>query len=650
MLSSISKHLGRCALPGRRQSGPSADDYRLLQQIREAARGLRELTDAQNVERTASLQQSIQDGDRKAASDHVICEGFALVNESVRRCLGWEYYDVQLLGALALVRGTIAEMATGEGKTLVQALVAFVLALPGKGVHVMTPNAYLAKRDFQQLGSTLQRLGLTVGFIETRGSPAEKRQAYLADITYGAGYEFGFDYLRDEADRAEASRPMVGDSLRRRLRDEQAAESQDVQRGHAVAIVDEADSVMIDEATRPLLLSANPVSPLEAAPVYLHAAEVAATLKAPADYVIEDRKRCIRLTPNGLASILRDEVAPRCGSLERPWPIYIEQALAARQFLCRDVDYVVDEDRIVLVDQATGRVFVDRSLRDGLHQALEAKERVPVTATRRIRARISRQQFMLRYDVLCGMTGTALDAEREFREIYCRRVMPISTRERCRRLVLRTRFFASKSAKRTAVIAGICDRHATGQPILVGTRTIEESICLAELLRDAGLDAQLLNGRQDLDEAEVVSRAGEFGAITIATNIAGRGTDISLGERTEALGGLHVIATEPHASTRIDRQLLGRAARRGEPGSCQMFVSAEDDVVRVFGSRLARTLRRLAGADGEVHDDFSRELARLQARVERLNFEKRSQLRRHEAWLEDVLARLTGNQSSSDRN
>jgi preprotein translocase subunit SecA len=577
-------------------------------------------------------------------SDQVVQQGFALVNESVRRHLGVECYDVQFLAAHALVRGAIAEMATGEGKTLVQALAAFVLALPGKGVHVMTSNAYLAERDFLQLAPVLEQLGLTVGLLRAQAPVPEKVQAYQGDITYGAGYEFGFDYLRDQAALRPLSQPRVGDALRQRLRAESAPETITLQRGQAVAIVDEADSVMIDEATTPLLLSSAPRGSVEAEPTYVHAAGVATTLLVERDFAVDHRQRSVRLTRRGLEEILSKETVPNDLKLDRPWPTYVEQALFARHFLCRDVDYVVDRDQIVLVDQATGRIFADRSLREGLHQAVEAKERVPITEARRTQARTSRQQLFRRYDMLCGMTGTAQDAKREFREIYGRKVVLIPTRKPCQRVSLPTRFFDSRQAKHAAVVTEVRERRATRQPVLVGTRTIEESIRLAKLFAESGLPLNLLNERQDMDEARIIAQAGEPSAITIATNIAGRGTDIRLGAGVERLGGLHVISTEPHACSRVDRQLIGRAARQGDPGSCQMFVSAEDDLIRVFGSRLARTMRRLADAQGEIHENLSRDVARLQRRVERMNFERRRQLLRRDAWLEDVLARLTGHE------
>jgi preprotein translocase subunit SecA len=306
------------------------------------------------------------------------------------------------------------------------------------------------------------------------------------------------------------------------------------------------------------------------------------------------------------------------------------------------VDYVVERDRIALVDQSTGRVFADRSWRNGLHQAVEAKEKLPITPSRRTLARMSRQQFFRRYRDLCGMTGTARGASRELWEIYRLRVMPIPTRRPCRRVVLPPRFFTHKAAKFSAIAAEIRSRHDARQPVLVGTRTIEESCRLAEMLSAEGLTLRLLNGTQDMAEAAIIQQAGQAGAVTIATNIAGRGTDIRLGAGVAALGGLHVVASEPHASQRVDLQLMGRAARQGDPGSCQLFVSAEDELIRVFGSTLARTMRRLASPDGEIREDLSPQVRRVQERVERLGVQARRHLLRMDAWTENVLARMSG--------
>ena len=621
---------------------PTPADQQLVVRIRTAADSLRERSAQELQNRVAELRRAVAGQGLAVTDPRVIEPAFALVHEAVRRCVGLEYYDVQFVAGLALARGQIAELATGEGKTLVQALAAFVFALRGKGVHVMTSNTYLAERDCRQLAPVLRLLGLAVGLVRSQASPQEKQQAYLADVTYGPGYEFGFDYLRDQITKQRRTQPQLGESYRRQFRGERLVEPLLMQRGHAVAVIDEADSVLIDEATLPLILAANRNVSSGGAVVYHRAAAVASRLNAATDFVLDQRRRRTRLTDTGLNKVMDAGCLPDCGLLEQAWPAYVEQALVAQYLLCRDVDYVVDQDQVMLVDESTGRVFADRSLRHGLHQAVEAKEQVAVTAERRALARISRQQLFRLYETLCGMTGTAQSGEREFRQIYHLGVTVVPPRHACRRTVIAPRFFSDKWAKRNAVVAEIRERQAVGQPVLVGTRTIEESRRLAELLRSASVEFELLDGTQDAEEARVVAQAGQLGAVTIATNIAGRGTDIRLAPGVAELGGLHVIATEPHASRRVDRQLLGRSARQGDPGSCRRFASADDDLIRLHAPRLSRHMRKLADAQGEIHRDFSHAIETLQRRVEQVHRQHRRQMLRYDAWMEDVMANLHG--------
>ncbi len=625
---------------------PSAGDWALVREITASAASLRHLDDTELAMRADGLREDVTQHGRDVADARVVGGGFALVNESVRRCLGWEFYDVQFLAAMALIRGEIAEMATGEGKTLVQALAAFVLNLPGEGVHVMTSNAFLAERDFRQLRPVLEKLDTRTALIGAKADPREKRAAYRADVTYGPGYEFGFDYLRDQVSTRRRGQRRLGERLRQQLHDSTPRDTSGLQRGHAVAIVDEADSVMIDEATTPLCLSSEPGMSNPSAAPYLRAVEVADELRPREDYVVNGPERSVRLTKSGLQSKLVSGSAPAGEKLERPWPIYVEQALVAQHLFCRDVDYVVERDRIALVDQSTGRIFEDRALQQGLHQAIEAKERITITSPLRTEATISRQRFFRLYRALGGMTGTARGAAREFQAIYGRRVRLIPTRNPCQRIVLTPRYFATTKSKTRAIVDDVQGRHAKRQPVLVGTRTIDESQRLAKLLAQLGIPLHVLNGVQDGNEAEIVSRAGQSGSVTIATNLAGRGTDIRLGDGVDQLGGLHVIATEVHTSARVDRQLIGRTARQGNPGSCQVFVSAEDELIKLFGRPLARTMKRLANDEGEITRDLAAAVARVQKGVEKTNFERRRQLLRHGAWVENVLSKLTGQAES----
>ncbi|OHB76321.1 MAG: hypothetical protein A2W31_13405 [Planctomycetes bacterium RBG_16_64_10] len=622
-----------------RPRDPSALDYRIVAAVRSQAETYRGCTDQQLRTGTETLRAAVGNG-RHLISPEVTVPGFALVCEATRRLLGMEFFDVQLLAGLALSRKAIAEMHTGEGKTLVAALPAFVYGLTSAGAHVMTVNTYLAERDYQLLAPVYRLLGLTVGSLRAHAPADEKRAAYACDVTYGPGYEFGFDYLRDQTALLARRRQVLGASYLRALRGELLPQSSTVQRGHPFAIVDEIDSVLLDEATTPLILSEGARRLARNAGIYIAALRAADRLAVGDDYVVDPAHNLVQLTDRGQQRIQEDLAKiPRQG-LQRPWATYLEQALRARTLLRRDVDYIVEQEKILLVDKSTGRIFADRTLRLGLHQAIEALEQVPITAEQQPLARISRQRYFRLYGGLCGMTGTATGNEREFWAFYRLPVVRIPRRKPCHRHNLPTRFFTDRAAKMAAIAADVQHRTMTGQPILVGTRTIQQSVQLAQRFDQQGIPYQLLNGTQDAEEAEIVARAGQTGAVTIATNMAGRGTDIKLGTGVEARGGLHVIVSEPHESTRVDRQLIGRSARQGDPGSAQRFVAADDALIREHGPALGQQMRRLAGAHGEIPTDLSGPLLRLQRQVERLAYLRRQQLFAHDDWLDEVLARL----------
>ncbi len=567
----------------------------------------------------------------------VVGPGFALVREAFRRLLGIQLYDVQLLAGLALVRPAVAEMQTGEGKTFAAVLPAFVHALAGRGVHVMTVNAYLAERDFEQLEPVYRTLGLSAGLVRSDATPADKRAAYACDVTYGPGYEFGFDYLRDQSQLLARRHEPLGDEFRRQLRGE-APPDHGVQRGHAVAIVDEIDSVLLDEATTPLVLARGSQSPASAenAAVYKAALVAARRLTAGVDFVDTGLPKA-HLTRHGIA-ILQSQTddIPRQG-LQRPWRDYVEAALQADLRFRRDVEYIVRDDQILLVDQHTGRIFADRSWQDGLHQAVQAKEGITITCEQEVVARITRQRFFRRYDILCGMTGTAATSGRELKAVFGLPVESIATHRRCQRREVPARHFADRASKRAAIAEDVAARHRRGQPVLVGTQTIEESEMMSTLLVLRNVPHLVLNGKQDQEEATIVGRAGLRGAVTIATNMAGRGTDIPLGPGVPALGGLHVIVCEPHESARVDRQLIGRAARQGDPGSYQRFASAEDPTIVLFAPRLVEPMRRTADNQGECSGELQSEIQRVQRQVERLRFQQRQQMYAHDDWLENML-------------
>jgi preprotein translocase subunit SecA len=567
--------------------------------------------------------------------------GAALIVEAIRRVTGKSLYDVQLLGGLTIARGRIAEMRTGEGKTLTAAVPAYLQALSGRGVFVATSNSYLAERDCAVLRPAFELLGMSCGHLPEKAEPDVKRRIYDCDVVYATAHAFGFDYLRDQMTlRARQDEPL-GQTFRRMLRDADGGRPT-MQRGLPFVVVDEADNVLLDDAVSPLLLS-EAQSGAAADAAACHAAiSVARRLVAGQHYRMRTANAELSLLSEGLEAIHREDTSIPTAALERPWTSYVENALRAEAFYRRDVHYIVVDRKVQIVDEPTGRVMPDRTWRAGLHQAIEAKEGLPVSPEARALCRITRQRFFRMFDGIGGMTGTAQGSEAEFRGVYGVEVAPIPPRLVCNRKILPTRFFARASAKRQAVSSEVARIHATGQPILIGTRSIADSEELAEVLQSRGIPFQLLNGRQDAAEADIVSRAGEVGAVTIATNLAGRGTDIIPPGEALARGGLHVIASEPYESPRIDRQLLGRSARQGQPGSGQMFVSAEDALFMEQGAHLATGMRRTEGPTGECRRDFSAELSRVQADAERRAARRRRLMLEMDLCRDEVVAKLTG--------
>jgi preprotein translocase subunit SecA len=613
---------------------PRRSDRFLVRRVNAYAAELTTASDRQLADRTSQLRELVSQG-AEVTQTEIAVPALALVKEAARRTLGTRPYDVQLLAGVVLASGAAAEMQTGEGKTLTTALPAMLHALRGEGVHVATVNRYLAGRDFEQLRPLYERLGLTVGLSADGASPAEKRAAYACDITYATGYEFGFDYLRDEIVRRDQAYRPPGRELRDALRGGRSAATDTVQRGHALAIIDEIDSVLIDEATTPLILSGPAADRPAAKQPYLLAAKMAEQLQAGRDFLIEPQSRRLRLTQAGADAVQNGRQVPR--ELVRPWQIYLEQALRAKHLFQRNVHYVVCDGEVRIVDEYTGRIFSERTWRDGLHQAVEAKEGVAVSAEQRSLARIARQRYFQMYQRLCGMTGTIVGHERELHSVYRLPLVVIPLRKPSQRRELPTRYFADAESKWNAIVAEISDCHGRGQPVLVGTRTIANSILLADMLQSAGLTGQVLNGVQDRDEADLVAQAGQIGAITIATNMAGRGTDIRPSTAALQAGGLYVIAAERHDSQRIDRQLIGRTARQGDPGRCRFYVSADDDLIQRFDPALAAKMRQLARSDGELPADFADAVAALQRKAERENYDLRCRLMRQELWLNEVL-------------
>ncbi len=561
------------------------------------------LADEDFAARMAQYRADLAEG--KTTLDELLPSVFALVREASRRVMGMRHYDVQLIGGIVLHRGKIAEMKTGEGKTLVATLPVSLNALAGRGVHVVTVNDYLARRDAQWMGRLYNFLGLSVGVIVHDMDDEARKAAYQADITYGTNNEFGFDYLRDNM---------------------KFYASQLVQRGHSFAIVDEVDSILIDEARTPLIISG---ASDENVDLYRVMDAVVRQL-GPECYSLDEKARTATLTEEGVA---RCEQLLRVDNLFDPANItaqhHILQSLKAHHIFKRDVDYIVQNDQVVIVDEFTGRLMEGRRYSDGLHQALEAKEGVTVAAENQTLASITFQNYFRLYDKLAGMTGTADTEAVEFHQIYNLEVISIPPNRPMIRKDYPDLIFRSRQEKFDAIVQSICELHEKGQPVLVGTISIETSEMLSQRLRKLGVPHSVLNAKQHEREAEIVAQAGQAGKVTIATNMAGRGTDIVLGEGVRELGGLHILGTERHESRRIDNQLRGRSGRQGDPGSSRFYLSLEDTLMRLFGSdRLKGIMEKLGLRDGEAIENamVTRAVENAQKRVEAHHFEIRKTL------------------------
>jgi len=593
------------------------------------------LSDDELKARAGALRLRARQGE---SLNRLLVETFAFVREAAVRAMGMRHFDVQLMGGIAIHHRSIAEMETGEGKTLVATLPAVLNALSGKGVHIVTVNDYLAHRDAEWNAPIYHLLGLTVGCIQTGQDDAIRRAAYACDITYGTGKEFGFDFLRDELkkyqhgenERTTFMQAFVNSGA-------SAAAARPVQRGHHFAIIDEADSILIDEARTPLIIGANNQPTQEEAMAYYGADELAATLTRIKDFKYDPAERKAELTASG-----RRKVQARAGhsafanlTVDGLYE-YVERALRAQIAYIRDKDYVVapgdkGKPEVIIVDEFTGRMMPGRQWQEGLHQAIQAKERLEITLETITAARVTVQEFFKRYKKLAGMTGTASSDAAELRKTYKVHVFPVPTNKPGRRTWLKDRVFATEDHKFRAVADEIVRLNAKGVPVLVGTRSIEKSEKLSALLNEAKIEHQILNAKNHAIEADIVSQAGQPARVTVATNMAGRGTDIKLGEEVAAKGGLHVIGTERHESFRIDRQLAGRCARQGDPGQCQFFVSLDDELIEAFGEKRAARIRKRFQKRGELTSPrFRRLFVGAQARKERQHRKDRKLLMHYE--------------------
>ena len=563
---------------------------------------------------------------------------FALVREVAFRQIGERPFPVQIAGALALEGGCVAEMATGEGKTLACTMPVTVAGWRGRGCHVITVNDYLAKRDAEWMGKIYRFCGLTVAYIEQQTPAVERKEAYMADVTYCTNKEVAADFLRDRLLLGRLRGLSSALAAKIAFGGRQATDRL-VQRGLHRAIVDEADSILIDESVTPLIISGDAPNP-EQIDSFRQASEIARQLERTSDYSINERYREIELTDRGKARL--EELARDLGGLwrasRRRWEM-VNQALTAKELYVRDKQYVIEDGKVVIVDEFTGRLMPDRTWRDGLHQAVEAKEKLDVNPPKDTYARISFQRFFRMYDKLSGMTGTAAEATAEFWQIYQMPVVRIPTNRPCIRKLLPAMVLPTENTKWAAIVQEIRRIHEIGQPILVGTRSVRASEHLSQLLRAENLDHQVLNAVYHHQEAQIVAGAGRREQITVATNMAGRGTDIKLGRKVAELGGLHVVGAEPNESARIDRQLFGRGARQGDPGSAQGIYSLEDEVVTRYSKKTVSYLKkRHAHAGGDISSTVVRGAFRLaQHRAERLALRRRKSVLKADHWLDEQL-------------
>lgn len=615
---------------------PNEKEVKKLQPIVDKINGLEEkiqaMSDEELKSETLVLKERLGRGE---TLDQVLPEAFAVVREAAKRVLGQRHYDVQLIGGMALHQGKIAEMKTGEGKTLVSTLAVYLNALTGEGVHVVTVNDYLARRDATWMGPIYHFLGLSVSAIqhdhsylfEPQAAPDEnevtiemqnlreigRREAYACDITYGTNNEFGFDYLRDNM---------------------AVRNGQLVQRGNNFAVVDEIDSILIDEARTPLIISA---PDMDSDNMYESFSRLVPRLQAEKDYTVDEKMRAVSLTEEGIDNV---EKMLGMGNIYNEGGItmvhHLEQALKAEILFKRDRDYMVKDDEVIIIDEFTGRAMPGRRFSEGLHQAIEAKENVKVQKESRTLATITFQNYFRLYKKLSGMTGTAITSAEEFGKVYNLDVLAIPTNRPVTRTDRSDSIYKTEKGKFMALVREIKTRHEKGQPVLVGTISIEKSERISELLTEAGIPHEVLNAKFHEKEALIISNAGQRGAVTIATNMAGRGTDIKLGEGVKDLGGLCILGTERHEARRIDNQLRGRSGRQGEPGETQFYVSTEDHLMRIFGSEKMKSVMDTFGIaeDMPVENSFiSKQIEGAQKKIEGFNFD----LRKHILDYDDVM-------------
>ena len=599
---------------------------KIAEQVHQLAKPMADLNDAELIKQSKEIRWRAKTG---ISLQRLLPEAYAMVVEASRRTVDMTPYPVQIMGAAALFEGGIAEMQTGEGKTLTAVCPAFLRGMPGRGCHIITVNDYLAQRDADTMGPIYQALGLTTGCIQTPMETDERRAAYSKDITYGTAKEMGFDYLRDRLRLGVAA----DDQDRRSFFGEASGAERPVQRGHYYVIVDEADSILIDEARTPLIIGLTQPNDPASVSLYRWCQRAIVHLEPNADFVYEPQRRSSYLTDAGCRRVLLMPKPALIDSIdtERIYK-HVEQALTSKFGFVKDRDYVIVDDEIMIVDEGTGRIMEGRKWQDGLHQTIEAKELVTVTAASGEAARITIQNYFKLYTHLSGMTGTAVQAAREIRKTYGLPVTPIPTHRPCIRHGNPARIFRSLEAKWDAIVETIEVVISAGRAVLVGTPSIEASERLGQLLKQRSIKHIILNAKYHEMEADIVKDAGKPGRVTVATNMAGRGTDIMLGEGVADNGGLQVIATEMHSSARIDRQLIGRAARQGDPGGYQFFLSLEDELLTSLEADVLEKIRQQSSPNksGELPDGWHGFFRKTQRFIEKTHFKQRKDLLRQE--------------------
>lgn len=583
----------------------------IVDKINSFEKTISSLTNEQLTAKTNEFRERLSKGN---TLDDILPEAFAVVRETAKRELGQRHFDVQLIGGIVLHQGKIAEMKTGEGKTLTATLPLYLNALTGKGAHLITVNDYLARRDGTWMSPIFNRLGLTVGILQNQMSDEERKSVYNADIVYATNNELGFDYLRD--------------NMKFRLEDY-------VQRDLHYGIVDEVDSILIDEARTPLIISG---SADKSSQLYNQANSVIPRLKKGEDFEVDEKARSVQLTESGIDKVEAAFHIDNLYAIEQLTLLHhVNQALRAHVLFKKDVDYVVKDDEVLIVDEFTGRILQGRRYSDGLHQAIEAKEGVTIERESQTLASITLQNFFRLYGRLAGMTGTALTEAEEFHKIYGLDVISIPTNRSMIRMDQPDLIFLTKEAKYNAIVQDVKERYQKGQPILIGTIAIETSELLSNILRSHGIPHEVLNAKQHEREADIIAHAGQAGHVTIATNMAGRGTDIKLAPESIHAGGLYILGTERHESRRIDNQLRGRSGRQGDPGESRFYIALNDELIRIFspGDLIERNMRRVGMKEDEIIESrfISKTIESSQEKVEKRNFD----IRKHLLEYDDVL-------------